>query len=392
MNRSIELALLMGSARVVFLCVAVAIVVDGARHGSSRGHSSKDEAARRNYNFLGKNPADSVTIDGADCGHAKQVIKQWSLATKVGTYAGKARGAISEATAAGGVLEAAIKHANETATQLTSAGAPLPEDLKMALEGSGGQGAIDKASEAALELETELGTFKTKASGSTMAGADIESSDLRKVQDLTDKTLAAAKGCRGAAQDLDKKASKAKEAALQSTETTLRLIKGLIESTEPVIEAAKLANESVEIAIENATSFTNVSEELYDKLRVAAAGAGEQQPVVEAAAADIKLLEDGVKETVGELPTLKGELNTNFQSLEHAVDALEDAKADAEGGSAVPNMGEQLTKADVAVGKVEGSISEIEAKIRTLHSRQDRLGEASEVAGKNFTSEETAGA
>lgn len=337
----------------------------------ARGRRAGDDPAEEPF------PPDSETIEGPDCGNVQQVIAQWGKAGKVGAAAGKAAAAVSAATAAAGQLSVAIEHAEGVGEVLAGDGGEAPESITMAVEKTGGtaKDALDSASAA---LETELEAFKALASGSEMAGADVEATDLVKLKELTEETVHAAKAAEGAAADIEAKAASAREKALASTETTLRLIKKALAEAEPALEEATDITQKLQWAIDDATAVVTKAEELVPKLEELAASGDEPDPVVEAFAGNVQLKVDAVKESTEELTPMVESLPGEAEALKEEVTKLQEAQQMAAGGATLPTVSDTLNSLEAALITVEESISTIKADVRNMVARQKKLAAAVE--------------
>jgi hypothetical protein len=106
-----------------------------------------------------KNPADSKTIDGEDCGNVKTIVAKWAKSKKVGGLAGKAKAATLAADTAAKNTDDAVARANALGKKVGLKG-EIPKGVEQAAKTA--EDASKAATKASSSLGTKLDSFKGK--------------------------------------------------------------------------------------------------------------------------------------------------------------------------------------------------------------------------------------
>eukprot|EP00929_Paragymnodinium_shiwhaense_P013625 TRINITY_DN121467_c0_g1_i1.p2 TRINITY_DN121467_c0_g1~~TRINITY_DN121467_c0_g1_i1.p2 ORF type:complete len:360 (+),score=163.06 TRINITY_DN121467_c0_g1_i1:63-1142(+) len=323
-------------------------------------------------------PEGSELIKGPDCGHANVVVPMYRKAAEAGSAAGVAQGAITAATAAAEAVTVAKTRADEIAAAI--GGDEVPKGIELA--GTSAEEAGTKATEAATALQTSLDTFKTKVSGSDMAGSDVSSSDTSELKKLTDEANTAAKDAQEAADRLFLKAKEEKAKAMQDTAKAAKLITEFVEKAKPVMaEAADVAQKSkhatddVDVLLEKtADVLTKLDDKIADE------ETGDQKPVWEAFKAGVEAKNDALSDAKDAVLAEIDPVNTAAGTLEEKVGPLAEAAETAAGGDSIFTTAGELAEAETALDDAEMAISKLKGEAKTMMENQAKFEEKLKTA------------
>lgn len=340
-------------ARLFAMIVAAAVLV-GVASGASLRASGRSHGCDQ--------PEGSEIIDGPDCGQVSNVVPMYSTAADVGTVAGNAGAAVTNADTAADAVKVEKDRAEEIAGVLSE---DDKEGVTRAAEDA------DKAAEAATAastaLATALETFKGTVSGSTMSGSDVTEADKVELNKLTDEAIAATKACHEAGARVVEKATEAQAKAMKDTGAASKLMQVVLDKAEPSLEEMADVAQKSKHAAEDMDAIIDKASDQEERLAAVEAASEEQAAVWEALKGSIEgdrtqLIED--KEAVeAEIEPLTAAAD----KLEEKIDPLRDDMATVDGGgSAIMSKPVDIANAQNAQDDANMALMKMKAKVERM--------------------------
>lgn len=318
-------------------------------------------------------PADSKIVEGPDCGHVKQIISKYTKASKVGTLAGKAQGAINSAEAAADVAEAAKTQAEEIGGAFKDKDGELPVAIQSALKNAGDAG--DEAMELAGKLETKLSSFKDKITKTDFSGAGVGDGDMVMLKDMTVAVGKAAETAREVAAATVKKAEEVKADYLKDASSMGKFAKEVLDAANAAVAEASDIGQKAGYAVDDGELLGKKAKKATTGLKAKLAeDESDQAPVLEAFIDDLDRKATGVSDVSDEAVTAIKKLETDATTLKDSVATTKGIYEAVRGGANTPSGASgDLTTAEAATDAVEQDIVEVKGLAKTLMARMAKL-------------------
>jgi chromosome segregation ATPase len=324
-----------------------------------------------------KNPADSETIEGDDCGNVKTIIGKWAKSKKVGGLAGSAKAAALGAATASKNTDDAVTQAKEAGKKFDANG-DVPESVQMAAD------VADKASKAAsgasTSLDTKLSTFKGKMGE---FAKEVTDEDMASLKEETDKAIVAASDADAAAERVISKAEEAKKKSLESSEGALKVIDGVLTDTGKLSDEAAEAMQKSKHAASDVDDLITKSKAMATKLDGKIADAEEQAPVWEALKSDLEGRESAAEDSKKAVDDAIKDVDTAKTDMDDKSKGLKDAKEKAQGApKELLGKTSDIDAAEESARKTEKALVALKGKMGTMMKDAERLGAKTKEAGK----------
>lgn len=328
---------------------------------------------------------DSKTIDGPDCGHAKQIIGKWQKASEVGKLAGAARGAITTADSAAATAQAAAARAKEVGAALAPDGRAA-KNSATELAAAAAEAAAGDATAASAALDTELQGFKGKVSGSSFSGSDVTDAEMSRLRDLTQKARSAATLAVEAAHRAVGKAEEAQASAAKKNGEVGRLLTGLLSKANSALKDAADAVQKAGWAAKDAQVVEGKATEVLTEVDKKLQAAANQTAVWEALKGDLESKKAGLAEIRANVTADAGSLETTAASLKASLAPLEAAAEKVAGGNSAPSVDAEVLATEGLLDNTAMDTAALRAKLDSLAKREERLKAAIEEAKSRTSS------